>query len=337
MDLNTRIKFFIRFGEKINSFTPKEIDFLADRAQSHNNWFTRENVKLALEGVTHYLQREQLQKWLSAYEIPANKPQHIGVIMAGNIPLVGFHDFLTVLISGHILHAKLSNQDPFLLPHLAGLLTDIAPEFTERIHFVDKLSGLDAVIATGSDNSAKYFHYYFSKIPHIIRQNRTSVAVLKGDESEDEILQLGNDIFRYYGLGCRNISKIFVPEDYDLSRFIHPLEFYSPVSEHHKYVNNYDYNKSIFLVNRVAHKDNGFLLLTENENLVSPIAVLYYERYKNPEVVQQKINLQHDKIQCVVSKSGWFRESIPLGKAQNPEVWDYADGVDTLNYLINLK
>lgn len=336
MDLKQRIQAFTELAEKIKSFKPSEIEFLGDKAQSFNNWFSIENLMLALDGILNYLDKDKLEKWVSPYSIADDRPKKIGVIMAGNIPLVGFHDFLSVLISGNILKAKLSKQDPFLLPYLSNLLIEIEPSFIERVEFVEKISGLDAVIATGSDNTAKYFRYYFAEIPYVIRQNRTSVAILNGEESENELWQLGKDIFSYYGLGCRNVSKLYVPAEYDFKKLLQSLEPYNQVRQHHKYVNNYDYNKSIYLVNRKAHLDNGTTLLTESEDLVSPISVLYYEYYDDHNSLKNKIAEKEQKIQCIVSKDAWYDPSKPLGQAQKPELWNYADGVDTLNFLTNL-
>jgi hypothetical protein len=256
--------------------------------------------------------------------------------MAGNIPLVGFHDFLSVLISGHFLLAKLSSDDDVLMRKLANMLVAIEPAFANNFEFVDLLKEADAIIATGSDNTARYFEYYFSKRPHIIRKNRTSVGILTGHEETEDLRNLGEDIFRYYGLGCRNVSKVFVPEGYTFDKLFEANEHRQNILEHHKYHNNYDYNKSILLVNREPHFDNGFLLITPSQQLVSPISVLFYETFSSLHDLRAKLTAVKDKLQCVVSAHGWLEGSIPFGQAQCPMVWDYADGVDTLNFLQKL-
>lgn len=336
MDFEQRIIAFATLGKKIKAMPGAELEELALRAASKNNWFTRENVRLAMDGLIRYLEEEKLRSWLSSYELPDRDPKVVGVVMAGNIPLVGFHDFLAVLMSGNILLAKLSSQDPYLLPFIANDLIAIEPAFAERINFVDRLAGMDAVIATGSDNSARYFKFYFGKNPHIIRQNRSSCAILNGDENAADFSGLGKDVFQYYGLGCRNVSKIFVPNGYHFNELLDNLAPFHTIIEHNKYQNNYDYNKSIYLVNRVHHFDNGFLLLTEDKALVSPISVLFFEYYESVPDLTEKLDRQQTKIQVTTSKDGWFPGSIPLGKAQQPELWDYADGVNTMLFLTSI-
>ena len=336
MNIEERINAFVKLGDFINQLTEEEIDELHLQAVGHNNWFTRESIVSSLKGIEVYLTGEALNKWVSKYQFTSNGTKMVGVIMAGNIPMVGFHDLLSVLISGHHLHAKLSSQDPFLLKFLSEKIIEIEPRFEENIQFVERMNDVEALIATGSDNSARYFEYYFSKIPHVIRKNRSSCAVLTGKESTEEINKLGNDILQYYGLGCRNVSKLYVPVDFDFIPFLDALQDYAPVLDHHKYSNNYDYNKSIYLVNKVPHLDTGFLLLHESEQVVSPISVLYYEYYKDENDLEQKLSQQSEKLQCIISK-GAVKESIKIGEAQNPSLWDYADGVDTLAFLQELS
>jgi hypothetical protein len=230
--------------------------------------------------------------------------------MAGNIPLVGFHDFLSVLITGHKAHCKLSSEDPLLLKKITAYLLEIEPTFKEFIFFPDQLKNKDAIIATGSNNTARYFDYYFSTIPHIIRKNRNSCAILNGNESKEDIHELGKDIFYYFGLGCRNVSKLFI--------------------KHHKYINNYDYRKSIYLINQIKHWDSGFFLLKEDIQLSSPISVLFFEYYQSDTDLHQKIKQHENEIQCIVSQNGWYPKSVPFGKSQFPALDDYADGIDIL-------
>jgi hypothetical protein len=308
-------------------------------AKSRNNWFTPANVRLSLSSIaTEYLDEHKLSAWAAQYPEPAES-RKIGVVMAGNIPAVGFHDALCVLISGHTLLAKPSTDDPLLIRTLLSKLIEIEPEFSDYIHFVERLNDSDAYIATGSDNTARYFHYYFGKKPNIIRKNRTSVAVLNGTETSEELRALGTDILQYFGLGCRNVSKLFVPSGYDFTGFYESIEEMAPdYLHHHKYFNNYEYNKSIYLVNRVAHSDNGFLLTTESEALVSPISVLHYQSYGSKDELGALLAGSEDKIQCIVANPALHLPgTLPFGAAQSPALADYADGVDTMAFLAQLS
>lgn len=257
--------------------------------------------------------------------------------MAGNIPAVGFHDLMCVLLSGNSAVIKLSASDSFFTKWLIAKLVSLEPEFEGYIQIEEMLKGMDAYIATGSDNSARYFHYYFGKYPSVIRANRTSVAVLSGNESDKELESLGIDIFLYFGLGCRNVAKIFVKDVTFLQRFLNVMEKFQTVTLNHKYVNNYDYNKSIYLVNREPHLDNGFLLLKESDELVSPIGVLYYETYDSQEELLIKLERLESKIQCVVGDPRLMPGVIGFGEAQFPKPWDYADRVDTMKFLLELN
>jgi hypothetical protein len=336
MKLSRRIDAFARLGQVIREIEEDELLEVSARARNANNWFTDSSVKQALDGCAYMLQHEKLKQWTSSYTLEPSEPKEVGVVMAGNIPLVGFHDFLSVLISGHKLSAKLSSQDNILLPFLSKKLIETEPRFEALLSYPELLNDLDAVIATGSDNTSRYFEYYFSKIPHIIRKNRSSVIMLDGEETDEQLQEMGKDIFTYFGLGCRNISKLFVPEDYSFDRFFENIESYESVTNHHKYVNNYDYNKSIFLINMVPHLDNGFLLLKESEELVSPISVLFYERYTDRNDLYEKLGRHEEKIQCVVAVNNAYETAVKPGEAQLPEPWDYADGVDTLEFLSKL-
>ena len=337
MDSKDRIVAFIKLGEFIKNLDQEEFEDIQWRAQNANNWFTVASVADALKGIALMLDSSKMNYWLSQYELaPYFSSLRIGVLMAGNIPAVGFHDLMCVLLSGHIASVKLSSTDSIIMKWLIFNLIKIEPRFESRIEIEEMLKGKDAYIATGSDNSSRYFNYYFGKYPHVIRQNRTSVAVLSGDENTEDYLKLGKDVFQYFGLGCRNVSKIFLRNVEQLQDFLGAIEVYSDVSHHHKYHNNYDYNKSIYLVNGVSHLDNGFLLVTESEALVSPISVLFYEIYDGEEQLKSKLLEIEHKIQCVVSKDGTYEHSIPFGTAQCPEPWDYADGVDTLRFLCDL-
>ncbi|WP_026462710.1 acyl-CoA reductase [Adhaeribacter aquaticus] len=336
MNLTERTLAFASLGEQIRNLSPIEIQELAFRASNANAWFDEPNVINALNGIAYLLDKQNLQDWLYVYNLENISVKKVGVVMAGNIPMVGFHDFLSVLIAGHELHAKLSSEDTFLMQMLAQKLIAIEPRFAEKIKFVNILKDVDAIIATGSDNTSRYFEYYFSKKPHIIRRNRTSLGILTGKETPEELRALGQDIFQYYGLGCRNVSKVMVPPGYSFNHFFESIENLKSLSDHHKYQNNYDYNKSILLVNQTPHFDNGFLLLTQSEQFVSPISVLFYQEYTNTQNLNDQVTAAADKIQCIVSANGWYPESFDFGQAQCPAVWDYADGVDTLAFLEKL-
>lgn len=331
MDLAARINAFSELGNRIKALNKTGREQLYERASLSNAWFTSTSVQSALDGITLFLEKEALQAWTSQYASPASE-KLVGIAMAGNIPLVGFHDLLCVLISGHKALVKVSSQDP-LIEVMINWLIEIEPRFAHKIKMEDRLNAAEAMIATGSDNTSRYFEYYFRTRPHIIRKNRSSCAVIMGEEPNQALTEMGKDVFAYFGLGCRNIAKVFVPEDYNLTRLLDAWQPYQEIIHHHKYANNYDYQKSILLVNQTPFFDSGFVLLTENTNLVSPISVLYFERYLDQTDLQLKIQSHQEKLQCIVSANGWYPNSVAFGRAQQPEVWDYADNVDTMKFL----
>lgn len=339
MQLQQRINAFHELGTILSSLArteKQEERDLLQKAKAHNGWFTTENVQFACSSWSEALTIENMGQWLAAYQIDDVTPKTVAIVMAGNVPLVGFHDFLSVLISGHKVLVKLSSNDQQLLPYLTRQLIAIEPEFQSYISFSEeKLEGFDAVIATGSNNTARYFEHYFGKYPSIIRKNRNSVAVLDGSETTEQLELLANDIFRYFGLGCRNVSKIYIPKDYNPDLFFNAMFSWKHVINDHKYMNNYDYNKAVYLMSLLDIFDNEFLLLKEDNGFSSPISVLFYEKYEDTNGLQQQIEASAEHIQCVVSGSGW-PEAIPFGKAQTPQLWDYADGVDTLAFLLDL-
>jgi len=346
MDLNERIEAFNKLGEFFRDFSPNSLldeysKNLFDIVQNdyiYNPWFTSENIIQSVKALGESLQRNKIDCWINKYSnFNLSTPKRVGVITAGNIPLVGFHDFLTVLISGNIFKGKLSSKDNRLFKFVSDFLIEFNCEFSDLILFTeDKLEDFDAIIATGSNNTARYFEYYFGKYPNIIRKNRSSVAVLTGEESKSDIKKLGVDIFSYFGLGCRNISKLFVPKDYCFDAFFENIESFQKVYQHNKYANNYDYNKSVYLMNQIQHYDNGFLILKEDENFSSPIGVVFFEYYDDITKVNNLLKANDELIQCVVSRSELIRNSLYFGKAQEPELWDYADNVDTLEFLLSL-
>ena len=293
-----------------------------------NGWFTKENVLQSLKALGNQLREENLLRWTVNYSY-SSSPKKIGVIMAGNIPLVGFHDFLCVLLSGNIAVTKLSSDDNTLLPALAEQLIQYAPTLKERIQFsFGKLGEIDAIIATGSDNSTKYFEQYFGHYPHLFRKNRTSIAVLTGNETKEELIALGKDIFSYFGLGCRNVSHLLIPKGFDLNRFFEAIVDYHPIVNHHKYANNYDYNKAVYLMNLMELLDNNFMLLRESEELFSPLSMVHYQYYTTKDEVETYLNKNKANIQATVG-----HQFIPFGEAQAPKLDDYADGVDVMKWL----
>jgi hypothetical protein len=335
MNLESRINAFSALGNRIKALPKIERDQVYERASLTNGWFTSASVQAALDGIALFLDEAKLQTWTSLY--PANSTEKtVGIAMAGNIPLVGFHDLLCVLMSGHRALIKLSSQDA-LIEVMIKWLIEIEPRFADKISIAERLNAAEAMIATGSDNTSRYFEYYFRTRPHIIRKNRSSCAVIMGEEPTEALTELGKDVFTYFGLGCRNVAKVFVPEEYTFIKLLDSWAEYIEVSNHHKYANNYDYQKSILLINQTPFFDNGFVLLTESANLVSPISVLFFERYLDQVDLQQKIQSHADKLQCIVSANGWYPTSVPFGKAQQPEVWDYADNVDTMKFLASLE
>jgi len=346
MDIDERIKSFSELGETLRQILydssegndrgrSRQMTDLINNQYLSNPWFTPENVRSALKAIAMVLTEENLRTWTSAYPLlkEKNDPVTAGVIMAGNIPLVGFHDFLSVLISGNKLIAKTSSKDVDLIHYISEILCNINPGFRSKIEFTDQnLKEFNVVIATGSNNSSRYFEYYFAKYPSIIRKNRNSIAILEGDETDSEIEALGYDIFSYFGLGCRNVSKIYLPIGYDLRKLEKNWETYSACISHQKYANNYDFNKSVYIVNREKFFDTGYILMKEDPKLSSPVSVLHYQHYESLIEVDHQTELQKEKIQCIIG-----RQHIPFGKAQSPELWDYADGIDTIEFLLKKK
>lgn len=332
MDLETRVKAIAELGNWFANQDATEFETLCQTAVNQNNWFTNESIKKSFSAWAETLQPDKLNQWTAPYTFKEQGLQ-IGLVLAGNIPLVGLHDVLSVIISGNIACIKYSSQDSILMKAVLNALVNIKSQFKSQIQEVERLNDVDAVIATGSDNSARYFKHYFASKPHIIRQNRVSIGIINGEESTADFEALGEDIFTYFSLGCRNVSKVFVPKGFELPKLIGAMDKFSPTLDHHKYRNNYDYNKSIYLVNSEPHLDSGFFMMRESKELVSPISVVFYETYESEAELSLKLSAELDKIQCMVSKGAWYEGSLPFGTAQCPELWDYADGVDTLEFL----
>lgn len=338
-------KFLLQFSEVENTkcqtvlhndlYFDKFID-LIQLSPSHNGWYTNENVYFAIQSWAEALTEENLNQWLNRYNLDNVTSKTVGLVLAGNIPLVGFHDFISVLLSGHKVVVKTSSNDQHLLPFLAKYLISVDPELENYITFVEgKLENFDAVIATGSNNTARYFEYYFKDKPSIIRKSRNSVAVLDGNESEEQMIALGEDVFRYFGLGCRNVSKLFVPRNYNFDSFFGGMYLYYRVMKFEKYINNYDYNKAVFLMSNFNLLDNEFLIIKEDSSYASPISAVFYEYYDNLEDIKNKLQQDHEQIQCVVS-NGLIENSVSFGQTQKPKLWDYADNIDTIKFLTNL-
>ena len=335
MRIDERIAAFDSLASWLVTLDEDKFQSLASKAASENPWFTENSIRMAVSNLQPLLSGKTLSQWTSQYDLNV-KSKKVAIVMAGNIPLVGFHDFLCVLISGHSVLIKTSSKDNTLIRFVVDLLTSIEPRFKERIEFADRLKGFDAIIATGSDNTSRYFEYYFGKYPNIIRKNRTSVAVLTGNEDSNELLDLGIDVFSYFGLGCRNVSKLFVPRDFTIEKIFPAWEAYHDIIHHHKYCNNYDYQKSVLLVGSVPFLDGGYVMLHETEELVSPISMVYYERYNSGGDLASKLAAHQQKIQCIVDNSGQYSK-IKFGQAQSPGPEDYADQIDTLKFLTELN
>ncbi len=342
MTLKVRIDSFSELGQILrDSLEGKETRYTSDleklikNQQFRNAWFTPENVIMAIKAIADELTADNLINWTSRYPAlrSASHNMKVGIVMAGNIPLAGFHDFLTVLISGYSLTAKTSSKDPDIISFISNVLCDINPEFKNRIILTGGLiKDFDTVIATGSDNTSRYFEYYFGKYPNIIRKNRNSIAIIDGSETEEELSQLGSDVFSYFGLGCRSVSKIYLPNGYDITRLTRSWAGFNHVINHNKYANNYDFNKAVFIVNRDAFTDAGYLLFKKSSGISSPVAVLYYEFYDSLRSIYTDIEEMKEKIQCIVG-----RNQVQFGRAQWPHLWDYADGTDTVDFLLKKK
>ncbi|WP_339661431.1 acyl-CoA reductase [uncultured Polaribacter sp.] len=302
-------------------------------AQENNSWFTKDNILFTLNNWSNSLKTSNLNTFTESVHLDIKSPKRVAIIMAGNIPLVGFHDFLSVLISGHSVVVKQSSNDKHLLPFLAKYLEYVEEAFQGKITFTEeKLTNFDAVIATGSNNTARYFEYYFKDKPSIIRKNRNSVAVITGNETEEDFINLADDVFQYFGLGCRSVSKLFVPKDFNFDHFFNGMYAKKDIINNAKYANNYDYNKAVYLMSLFDLLENGFLMIKEDESYASPIATIFYEYYDNEIDLKIKLHQDREKIQCIVAKN-FIENEIAFGQTQHPELTDFADGVNTLEFL----
>lgn len=340
ISLSARIDSFSRLGEMLRerlrgdgTFEELELfESVVRRAKHENGWFEDYAVKQAIEEIASWLTVDTLTAWVNEYDLQDGEPKTVGVIMAGNIPLVGFYDLLCVLISGNKLTAKLSSKDTVLMNYVAQFLREDLPAWADYIEFTDGLmKDVDAMIATGSNNSSRYFDYYFGKYPHIIRKNRTSVAVLNGSETDEKLKQLGADFFTYFGLGCRNVSRVFLPMGFKMDALFESIVDYSYVGNNKKYFNNYEYNKTLYLLNSEQMLDNNFVVLRERDELKTPVGVIHYSFYSDLSEVESFIKENESEIQVVVGEMG-----LPFGEAQKPTLNDAPDNVDVLSFLTNL-
>lgn len=327
---------FVKLGISLKKYLLSKNTQILLEAEQQNAWFTQENLHFAISQIGEMLNKENLLQWKEKYSIATNKtPKTVVLILSGNIPLVGFHDLLCVLISGNKALIKLSHKDQKLYHFIYDLLVKINPTYKNSIQFTTQtINKIDAIIATGSNNSARYFDYYFSKYPHIIRKNRSSLAILSTDNTLNDFEQLADDLFLYFGLGCRNISFLFLPENFDFIRFFKGIEKYKDIIKHSKYSNNYLYQQTILTMNRIPFYDNDFCLFTQNYSLHSPIGVIHYAHYKKEEEITAFIAQNKEAIQCVVSNKKHTFKTFPFGEAQKPTLSDYADDIDTLSFLI---
>ena len=321
-----------------NTLASADLSEVSERSRLANPWFTKENTRAALDSVIHmFLNKEALEKWVSNYRIPEKQTRKkVGLVLAGNIPMVGFHDLLCVFMANQQALIKYSDKDNILIPWVLENLAAINPETKSFFTPVDKITDYQAVIATGSNNTARYFSYYFRHVPHIIRKNRNAVSILTGNETREELQGLAKDIFLFFGLGCRNVSKIIVPNGYDFSHFFSVLDGWKHLAFHNKYKNNLDYNHALFLLNKQPFLAHEVLLLLQSADITSRVACLHYEYYTDPVEVKQRLAGQEDEIQCIVSHEESLNYRVPFGQAQNPTLETYADNVDTLSFLINL-
>lgn len=341
MNIENQVLGLIELSRYISAFLAKKnedydeddthFELLIKKSEIENPWFTVENQKFALRQWADLLTEQNINSWLKAYKI-SKITKRVGLILAGNIPLVGFHDVISVVLSNHIPVIKLSSKDRYMVPFLLKKWNEFSGG-NVQFEFVERLENFDAVIATGSNNTARYLEFYFKNHLNIIRKNRTSIAVLKGDETEDELKLLAEDIFRYFGLGCRNVTRLFIPHDYVIDRLFESFLDFQDIINHNKYANNYDYNRAVYLLNQEKFWDNNFVMLKEDDKLFSPLSVINFSRYSSLDEVKNFIAENEENIQCVVAKAELGMDSIALGEAQNPGLDTYADNVDTMKFL----
>jgi len=334
--VQTRIELLAKLQAKLEDQEtwPKE---LFNKVKAVNPWFTQESIKKSIAAITaNYLDKSKLESWIAQYSYN-NKVKRVGLILAGNIPLVGFHDILAVFVAGHVAQIKLSDKDKILTEHILTLFKEIDVNVSDHFEFVERMSNYDAIIATGSNSSSRYFEKYFSSVPHIIRRNRNAVGVIYNDTTEEELGHLGYDILSYFGLGCRNISKLYLEEGIELARIFEAIEKHKDIINHHKYKNNYDYSYALYLLNKEEFYTNDFLIMRPNKAISSRISVLHYDYFENEEQLAQELQEKNDQVQCIISSKALSNLQVyNFGQSQQPSLTDYADGVDTMQFLLDL-
>jgi hypothetical protein len=343
LKIQKRIDLLVQLGQYIKDGGDAELDLVIRKSTAENPWFTEENVQFALQSIcSSMLQESDLSAWIAQYTLPESDfpEKSIGLVMAGNLPLVGFHDWLCVFVAGMRAQVKLSEKDQHLLPFLVKKMAEWDFEawaYTEFLKPDERLHGFDAVIATGSNNTARYFEQYFGKYPHIIRHNRNGIAILDGQETAEDLHALGIDIFAYFGLGCRNVSKLYVPENYNFEPLLEALHAYNALALHNKYINNFDYNFTLYVLNNMPYMNNGCLLLREDPSLQSRIASVHYEYYTDLNSLNAHLASLKDQIQCIVGKVVLPDHTVLVfGKSQAPSLTDYPDGADVMAFLCGL-
>lgn len=326
------INTFISLADDIkNNINNEEYQNIINKAEQKNPWFIKQNIEIALKNITLWFEKTTINEFVKQYTFNENQ-KTVAIISAGNIPMVAFHDIFCVLVSGNKPLVKLSSNDDVMIPFIIKRMQAINDKID--VMFVDKIKDFDAVIATGSNNTARYFEQYFAKYPHIIRKNRSSVAVIQKD---DKINELKDDLLLYYGMGCRNVSTLFIPQDYDINCLVNELQQLENMLDNNKYKNNYDYNKAIFIMNNIPYIDAKSVLLRENNDLYSPISVINYTYYKDINQLYSYLKSKKEELQCVVSsKKDDQLPIVEIGQAQKPRINDYADGVDTMKFLEKL-
>lgn len=323
------IKAYTHLGNYLGNYKNNSLNDLLPRAKAENVWFDEENVSQALTQWQKMLSQDQVSQWINNYELVTISPKSIGIIMAGNIPLVGLHDMLCVWATGHRAIVKLSSDDTVLMQHILNEMVAYNPYFEANTEVVQRLNAADAIIATGSNNTNRYFEHYFGQKPHIFRKNRHSVAVIKGHETKEDFINLGHDIFQYYGLGCRSISQLLVPETYDFIPMLDAFNTFDYLQHNYKYFNNYEYYKAIYLINRDKHLDTGFLLIRENDSMAAPVGTIYFKTYKNDIEIDAYLKTNEADIQCIAGMN-----YTAFGQSQKPSIQDYADNIDTMEWLL---
>ncbi len=334
MNFQQRVAVLVQLGKVLRETAGQQDAPVIHKAYQLNPWFTPVNIQQSMLAWADSLTETKIKEWTSAYQWEDKPQRTIALIMAGNIPMVGLHDLLCVLLCGHKALVKVSEDDATLMKWVISELIQLELALADCIEISEQRlpKDFDAVIATGSNNTNRYFEYYFRNKPSLLRANRNSVAIITGNETPEDYQKLGADIFTYFGLGCRNVSKLYVPAGFDFANFYEGIESFNDIGNHHKYANNYTYHKALFLMNLAPHLDNNFLLVKEDEKIASPLGVMFYEYYTDINVLLAQLKTRESEIQCMVCKTN-LPGTLPLGKAQAPELWDYADGVDVIEWM----